>query len=185
MCQLIHFINTKKITRLETPRQTWQNITTKLAPRHPARWRFGSDRSVCLLRRCDVCYHGLVTYFLPPALERIKNTYCMDQRPFLHLYSEISKKIINWMFRRAVFRCDHAALSVRRILGECAGGMWCWDVAMNNQYSTPTTTGHNWPTDRTRQDRTADGTNRPATGPFSSLVFTHVMCRAQLTTCHL
>ena len=29
----------------------------------------------------------LVTYFLPPALERIKNTYCMGQRPFLYLYS--------------------------------------------------------------------------------------------------
>jgi len=29
---------------------------------------------------------GLVTYFLPPALERIKNTYCMGQRPFLYLY---------------------------------------------------------------------------------------------------
>ena len=28
----------------------------------------------------------LVTYFLPPALERIKNTYCMGQRPFLYLY---------------------------------------------------------------------------------------------------
>jgi len=27
-----------------------------------------------------------VTYFLPPALERIKNTYCMDKRPFLYLY---------------------------------------------------------------------------------------------------
>ena len=27
----------------------------------------------------------LVTYFLPPALERIKNTYCMGQRPFLYL----------------------------------------------------------------------------------------------------
>jgi len=27
-----------------------------------------------------------VTYFLPPALERIKNTYCMGQRPFLYLY---------------------------------------------------------------------------------------------------
>ena len=28
----------------------------------------------------------LVTYFLPPARERIKNTYCMDQRPFLYSY---------------------------------------------------------------------------------------------------
>ena len=28
----------------------------------------------------------LVTYFLQPALERIKNTYCMDKRPFLYLY---------------------------------------------------------------------------------------------------
>ena len=28
----------------------------------------------------------LVTYFLPPALERIKNMYCMGQRPFLYLY---------------------------------------------------------------------------------------------------
>jgi len=28
----------------------------------------------------------LVTYFLPPALERIKNTYCMGQRPFLYFY---------------------------------------------------------------------------------------------------
>ena len=27
-----------------------------------------------------------VTYFLPPALERIKNTYCMGQRPFLYFY---------------------------------------------------------------------------------------------------
>jgi len=26
-----------------------------------------------------------VTYFLPPALERIKSTYCMGQRPFLYL----------------------------------------------------------------------------------------------------
>jgi len=26
-----------------------------------------------------------VTYFLPPARERIKNTYCMGQRPFLFL----------------------------------------------------------------------------------------------------
>ena len=29
----------------------------------------------------------LVTYFLPPALERIKNTYCMGQRPFLYFYT--------------------------------------------------------------------------------------------------
>ena len=28
----------------------------------------------------------LVTYFLPPALERIKNTYCMGQRPFLYFH---------------------------------------------------------------------------------------------------
>jgi len=28
----------------------------------------------------------LVTYFLQPALERIKNTYCMGKRPFLGLY---------------------------------------------------------------------------------------------------
>ena len=28
----------------------------------------------------------LVTYFLQPALERIKNTYCMGKRPFLYLY---------------------------------------------------------------------------------------------------
>jgi len=28
-----------------------------------------------------------VTYFLPPALERIKNTYCMGQRPFLYFYA--------------------------------------------------------------------------------------------------
>ena len=27
-----------------------------------------------------------VTYFLPPALEHIKNTYCMGQRPFLYFY---------------------------------------------------------------------------------------------------
>jgi len=27
-----------------------------------------------------------VTYFLPPARERIKNTYCMGQRPFLYFY---------------------------------------------------------------------------------------------------
>ena len=27
----------------------------------------------------------LVTYFLQPALERIKNTYCMGQRPFQYL----------------------------------------------------------------------------------------------------
>ena len=39
----------------------------------------------------------LVTYFLPPALERIKNTYCMGKRPFLYLYYSISsceRKII-------------------------------------------------------------------------------------------
>jgi len=30
-----------------------------------------------------------VTYFLPPALERIKNTYCMGQRPFLYLYKAL------------------------------------------------------------------------------------------------
>jgi len=27
-----------------------------------------------------------VTYFLPPLLEHIKNTYCMGKRPFLYLY---------------------------------------------------------------------------------------------------
>jgi len=27
----------------------------------------------------------LVTYFLPPALKLIKNTYCMGKRPFLYL----------------------------------------------------------------------------------------------------
>jgi len=31
----------------------------------------------------------LVTYFLPPALERIKNTYCMGQRPFLYFYPSV------------------------------------------------------------------------------------------------
>ena len=28
----------------------------------------------------------LVKYFLPPALKRIKNTYCMAKRPFLYFY---------------------------------------------------------------------------------------------------
>jgi len=28
----------------------------------------------------------LVTYFLQPALERIKNTYCMGKRSFLYFY---------------------------------------------------------------------------------------------------
>ena len=28
----------------------------------------------------------VVIYVLPPARERIKNTYCMGQRPFLYLY---------------------------------------------------------------------------------------------------
>ena len=32
-----------------------------------------------------------MTYFLPPALERIKNTYCMGQRPFLYLYIHFFK----------------------------------------------------------------------------------------------
>jgi len=39
--------------------------------------------------RCSTQYVTrlrLVTYFLPPALERIKNTYCMVQRPFLYFY---------------------------------------------------------------------------------------------------
>jgi len=34
----------------------------------------------------------LVTYFLQPALERIKNTYCMGKRPFLYLYSYKQKR---------------------------------------------------------------------------------------------
>jgi len=29
----------------------------------------------------------LVAYFLPPALEHIKNMYCMGKRPFLYLYA--------------------------------------------------------------------------------------------------
>ena len=36
----------------------------------------------------------LVTYFLPPALERIKNTYCTGQRPFLYFYWTILVQVI-------------------------------------------------------------------------------------------
>ena len=43
------------------------------------RSRAGGKKYVTRLR--------LVTYFLSPALEFIKNTYCMSQRPFLYLYS--------------------------------------------------------------------------------------------------
>jgi len=42
------------------------------------RCRAGGKKYVTRLR--------LMTYFLPPALERIKNTYCMGQRPFLYFY---------------------------------------------------------------------------------------------------
>jgi len=45
------------------------------------RSRAGGKKYVTRLR--------LVTYFLPPALERIKNTYCMGQRPFLYLYCTV------------------------------------------------------------------------------------------------
>ena len=33
-----------------------------------------------------------MTYFLPPALEHIKNTYCMGKRPFLYLYAVVNLK---------------------------------------------------------------------------------------------
>ena len=45
------------------------------------RSRAGGKKYVTRLR--------LVTYFLPPALERIKNTYCMGQRPFLYLNATV------------------------------------------------------------------------------------------------
>jgi len=46
---------------------------------------------VFLIRSCAggkkyVTRLRLVTYFLPPALEHIKNTYCMGKRPFLYFY---------------------------------------------------------------------------------------------------
>ena len=43
------------------------------------RSRAGGKKYVTRLR--------IVTYFLLLALERIKNTYCMDMRPFLYLYT--------------------------------------------------------------------------------------------------
>jgi len=39
----------------------------------------------------------LVTYFLQPTLERIKNTYCMGKRPFLYFRTTVllDKKLLN------------------------------------------------------------------------------------------
>ena len=48
-----------------------------------------SSRAGC---KNDVTRLCLMTYFLPPALERIKNTYCMDKRPFLYLYALVNPK---------------------------------------------------------------------------------------------
>ena len=52
---------------------TWRSITSI-----SLRWRLWRTRFA--IGDC------LVRYFLLPALERIKNTYCMGKRPFLYFY---------------------------------------------------------------------------------------------------
>jgi len=54
----------------------------------------------------------LVTYFLQPALECIKNTYCMGKRLFLYLY-----KLLRQIVR--VFCRGHAFTVLQITVGAC------------------------------------------------------------------
>jgi len=60
----------------------------------------------------------LVTYFLPPARERIKNTYCINQRLFLYLSRsrtkvEPSHCLLRWMAQMTCFRPRKCLLGVK------------------------------------------------------------------------
>jgi len=69
---------------------------------------------ICTSAGCKVTRLRLVTYFLQPALEHIKNTYCMGKRSFLFLLliymrflTIYAKKTIGLSFIADVVRhCD-------------------------------------------------------------------------------
>ena len=76
------------------------------------------------------CMH-LVTYFLPPALERIKNTYCMGKRLFLFLLLIYMRFLMIFYAKSMGLYCGirhWASLPMGRVLNFCQTAFQFWVI---------------------------------------------------------